>query len=156
MTTSAPYLSATVDKAVHIDVWDLWRGKRIEVLEERLEDVGGLGDVDDGGLGKRFGGLRQAEHALETRGREAEDEPVDAEVFAVQGAQDGVRVWGIEIIWSHERGWGYFFTDCGGCYVARPRYALYAHSDEVTVSSGLMRPQKVPTIATRRFITGTT
>ena len=58
-------------------------GSRIEVLNEGLENVGRFGDIDAGDLGGCIGGLGQAEHALENRGREAEDEPVNTEFFPV-------------------------------------------------------------------------
>ena len=55
------------------------------MLEEWLEDAGGFGDIDNGDLRRRIGRLRQAEHALENRGGEAEDVPVDMELLPIRG-----------------------------------------------------------------------
>jgi len=68
-----------------------------------LENVGGLGDINSGNLGSRFGGLRQAEHSSENRGSKAEDKTMDVKFFPIRRKQDSVCVWGIEIIWGHDR-----------------------------------------------------
>ena len=55
------------------------------MLKEWPENVGGLGDIDNWDLSGGLGGLGYAEHVLENRGSETEDEAVDAELFLIRG-----------------------------------------------------------------------